>query len=57
MTWRVGRKVPINVYEGDRPVCQCHNADDAYRIVDAMNAYQETQTEMKPGHFLDDEDR
>ncbi len=36
--WRVGSKVPINVYEGDRPVCQCHNEQDAERIVDAMNA-------------------
>ena len=25
--WRVGSKVPINVYEGDRPVCQCHNSE------------------------------
>lgn len=36
--WRVGRKVPLNVYEGSRPVCQCHNPEDAQRIVDAMNA-------------------
>jgi hypothetical protein len=36
--WRVGSKVPINVYEGDRPVCQCHNEDDAKRIVRAMSA-------------------
>ena len=35
--WRVGRKVPINVYEGDRPVCQCHLEEDAKRIVDAIN--------------------
>lgn len=35
--WRVGGKIPLNVYEGDRPVCQCHNEDDARRIVDAMN--------------------
>lgn len=35
--WRVGRKVLINIYEGDRPVCQCHTVDDARRIVDAMN--------------------
>lgn len=34
--WRVGRKVPINVYEGDRPVCQCHTVEDAQRIVSAM---------------------
>jgi hypothetical protein len=36
--WRVGRKVPINVYEGERPVCQCHTPEMAQRIVDAMNA-------------------
>lgn len=35
--WRVGKKVPINVYEGDRPVCQCHTVVDAQRIVEAMN--------------------
>ena len=35
--WRVGSKIPINVYEGDRPVCQCHTAIDAARIVKAMN--------------------
>jgi hypothetical protein len=38
MTWRVGSKVPINVYEVDRPVCQCQTPDDARRIVAAMNA-------------------
>ena len=26
MTWRVGTKIPINVYEGDRPICQAINA-------------------------------
>ncbi len=36
--WRVGSKVPINVYQGNRPVCQCHTAEDARRIVDACNA-------------------
>lgn len=35
--WRVGNKVPLNVYEGDRPVCQCHHKRDAARIVLAMN--------------------
>jgi hypothetical protein len=35
--WRVGTKVHINVYDGDRPVCQCHNAQDAAAIVAAMN--------------------
>jgi len=36
--WRVGTQVPLNVYEGNRPVCRCHNAEDAARIVAAMNA-------------------
>lgn len=36
--WRVGGKVPLNVYEGDQPVCQCHTPSDARRIVYAMNA-------------------
>ncbi len=35
--WRVGSKVPLNIYEGDRPVCQCHIEFDAQRIVRAMN--------------------
>ena len=38
--WRVGKRVPINVYEGDRPVCQCHSSMDAQEIVAAMNAAQ-----------------
>lgn len=37
--WRTGRKVPINVYEGDRPVCQCQTALDAALIVVAVNAF------------------
>jgi|GEM_PF-6305061 len=35
--WRVGSQVPLNIYEGNRPVCQCHNPEDARRIVEAMN--------------------
>lgn len=35
--WRVGTKVPLNIYEGDRPVCQCHSALDAHLIVRAIN--------------------
>lgn len=35
--WRVGGKIPLNVYDGDRPVCQCHSVEDASRIVTAMN--------------------
>lgn len=41
--WRVGNKVPLNVYEGDRPVCQCHNAEDAQRIVAAFQSSKEKQ--------------
>lgn len=33
MSWRVGTKNPLNVYEGDRSVCQCHTPEDAARIV------------------------
>ena len=43
MTWRVGSKVPINVYEGNRPVCQCHTVADARRIVRAMNTLTVTE--------------
>lgn len=39
--WRVGSKVPLNVYEGDRAVCQCHNEQDARRIVAALNHFDE----------------
>ncbi len=35
--WRQGKKVKLNVYEGSRPVCQCHNEQDAEIIVDAYN--------------------
>lgn len=38
--WRVGNKVPVNVYDGDRPVCQCHSEDDAKLIVQAVNVYK-----------------
>jgi hypothetical protein len=36
--WRVGGKVPLNVYEGDRPMFQCHTPEDASRIVSMLNA-------------------
>ena len=39
MPWRVGTKVPLNVYdEHGHPVCQCHTVADARRIVAAVNA-------------------
>ena len=35
--WRVGGKVPLNVYEGDKPMFQCHTPEDAARIVALLN--------------------
>jgi hypothetical protein len=37
--WRHGTKVHLNVYEGDRPVCQCHTVQDAALIIAAVNGY------------------
>ena len=45
-TWRVGHKVPLNVYEGDRPVCQCHNTEDAARIALAMNEIRRLRADL-----------
>lgn len=47
--WRLGSKVPINVYEVDRPICQCHTAEDARRIVAAVNAAVANHGEFSPG--------
>lgn len=41
MNWRVGGKINLNLYEGDRPVCQCHNPTDPARLADAMNRIEE----------------
>ena len=41
--WRLGRKVPLNVYEGDRPVAQFHAEADAALVVKAVNGYREWQ--------------
>ena len=38
--WRVGNRVPLNVYRGDEPICQCHTPEQAREIVAAMNAAQ-----------------
>lgn len=42
--WRLGHTVPINVYGAataewpkGRPICQCHNPEDALRIVTTIN--------------------
>jgi hypothetical protein len=37
--WRVGTKIPINVYDGNRPVCQCQTETDAALIVLAVNRF------------------
>ena len=41
MSWRIGSKVPINVYDEDRPVCQCQTYLDAALIVRAVNQFVE----------------
>lgn len=41
MSWRVGNKVPLNVYDGNRPVCQCQTVPDARLIVAAVNQFLE----------------
>jgi hypothetical protein len=39
MRWRVGSKVPLNVYDGaDKPVCQCHTPEQAALIVRSVNS-------------------
>jgi hypothetical protein len=41
--WRTGSKVKVNVYDGDRVVCQCQTAEYAALIVKAVNFLQEHQ--------------
>jgi hypothetical protein len=41
--YRVGRKVPLNIYDGDRPVCQTHDPEDAALIVAALNALEDSK--------------
>lgn len=40
-TWRVGGKVPLNVYEDNKPMFQCHTPEDAARIVRLLNGASE----------------
>lgn len=51
--WRLGRHLEINVYGGTVPewpegrsICQCHNADDAQRIVDAVNSVTQLRSAL-----------
>ena len=47
MPWRLGKKVPINVYDDtDRPVCQCHTTADALQIVYAVNQQRYLEAEI-----------
>jgi len=60
MRWRVGTQVPINVYEGDkpgRPICQCHTAQDARRIVRAVNTALITIGQPLKRRLVDNLDR
>lgn len=36
--FRTGGRVPLNVYEGDRPIFQAHTPEDAERLVSLLNA-------------------
>ena len=50
MPWRIGSKIPINVYDDNRPVCQCQTAMDAKVIVRAVNEYLDRIAEAEvPG--------
>ncbi len=48
MPWRQGAKVPINVYDEDRPVCQCQTAADAKFIVQSCNFMKQLAALEKP---------
>lgn len=37
LRWRVGAKVPLNVYLGDKAMFQCHTPEDAAMVVDSLN--------------------
>jgi hypothetical protein len=51
--WRVGTKLPLNVYQGDRPICQCHSVHDASMIVTAVNAmFDEARTRLSRAFFI-----
>lgn len=58
--WRVGSHYGIHVYEGDRPVATFHDAADARRCVEAVNAEPPTpplyvnhpRTEPVPGDVV-----
>jgi hypothetical protein len=52
--WRVGPNVPINVYEGERPVCQCRTVADAQEIVKAVNHMRSRKDAPPPPYMTFD---
>lgn len=48
LRWRVGGKVPLNVYEGDVPMFQCHTLEQAARVVDLLNTERAPAREVPP---------
>ena len=48
MSWKQGTKIPLNVYDEDRPVCQCHTAADAKFIVQSCNFMKQLAALEKP---------
>jgi hypothetical protein len=55
-SWRVGPPLST-VYDGDRPVCQCYNPEDAARIVEALNRVSEFKRIHDECHQQRDEAR
>lgn len=53
-TWRVGGKIPLNVYENDRPMFQCHTPEDAARIVGMLNAAERAFPDKGIWDWLDE---
>ena len=45
--WRVGRKVPLNVYEDDKPMFQCHTPEEAQRVAALLNEAEEMRNALK----------
>ena len=56
MSWRVGTKVLLNVYDDDgEPVCQCHTPTQARRIVEAINYCEAAEQTIRS--LIDDKDK
>lgn len=48
--WRVGGKVPLNVYEGDKPMFQCHTPEEAARVAALLNSAASQAQALPCGH-------